>query len=258
MYKKFFVPVITGLAVFSLAGCASTSSKKADTKYVARDVNTLYNAAKQKLDAKQYDVSAALFDEVERQHPYSPWARRSQLMSAFSYYMGGKFNESVSASRRFLSIHPGNKDAPYAYYLISLSYYEQISDVTRDQKITQQALAALGEVQRRYPNTRYAADAGLKIDLVNDHLAGKEMEIGRFYQRRSLWLASSLRFREVVDKYQTTTHAPEALYRLTETYLAMGVPEEAKKSAAVLGANYPGSKWYERAYALMQKHAPTA
>jgi outer membrane protein assembly factor BamD len=113
-------------------------------------------------------------------------------------------------------------------------------------------------VQRRYPSSRYAADAGLKIDLVNDHLAGKEMEIGRFYQRRALWLAASLRFREVVDKYQTTTHAPEALYRLTESYLAMGVPAEAKKSAAVLGANYPSSKWYERAFELMQKNAPGA
>lgn len=171
---------------------------------------------------------------------------------------GRKYNESIQASRRFLSIHPGNKDAAYAYYLIALSYYEQISDVTRDQKITQQALAALGEVQRRYPDTRYAADARLKTDLVNDHLAGKEMEIGRFYQRRSLWLASVIRFREVVDKYETTTHTPEALYRLTEGYLAMGVPEEAKKVAAVLGANYPGSQWYERAYALMQKHAPSA
>lgn len=258
MNHKILIPLALGLTASLLSGCATSGGKKGDTKYVARDVNTLYNTAKLKLDGKQYDVAAALFDEVERQHPYSPWARRAQLMSAFSYYMGGKFNESVSASRRFLSIHPGNKDAPYAYYLISLSYYEQISDVTRDQKITQQALAALGEVQRRYPNTRYAADAGLKIDLVNDHLAGKEMEIGRFYQRRALWLASSLRFREVVGKYETTTHAPEALYRLTETYLAMGVPEEAKKSAAVLGANYPGSKWYERAYALVQKHAPTA
>jgi outer membrane protein assembly factor BamD len=260
MQKRIFAPLAIGLTATLLSGCASLGGGGGgkDTRYVARDVNTLYNAAKEKLDQGNFQVSAALFDEVERQHPYSPWARRAQLMSAFSYYMGQKYNESINSSRRFLSIHPGNKDAPYAYYLIALCYYEQISDVTRDQKITQQALAALGEVQRRYPTSRYAADAGLKIDLVNDHLAGKEMEIGRFYQRRSLWLASSLRFREVVDKYQTTTHAPEALYRLTESYLAMGVPAEAKKSAAVLGANYPGSEWYERAYQLMQKHAPGA
>jgi outer membrane protein assembly factor BamD len=263
MKKTIIVPMALGLSAMLLSGCAAIGlggggGGGKDTKYVARDVNTLYTAAKEKLDAGNYEVAAALFDEVERQHPYSPWARRAQLMSAFSYYMGQKYNESINSARRFLSIHPGNKDAPYAYYLVALCYYEQISDVTRDQKITEQALAALGEVQRRYPSSRYAADAGLKIDLVNDHLAGKEMEIGRFYQRRALWLAASLRFREVVDKYQTTTHAPEALYRLTESYLAMGVPAEAKKSAAVLGANYPGSKWYERAFELMQKNAPGA
>jgi outer membrane protein assembly factor BamD len=258
MNNKILVSLALGVSLVALGGCATSGGKKGDTKYVARDVNTLYNAAKSKLDNKQFEVAAALFDEVERQHPYSPWARRAQLMSSFSYYMAQKYNESISSSRRFLSIHPGNKDAAYAYYLVGLSYYEQISDVTHDQKITQQALAALGEVQRRFPNSRYAADAGLKVDLVNDHLAGKEMEIGRFYQRRALWLAANLRFREVVEKYDTTTHAPEALFRLTECYLAMGVPEEAKKSAAVLGANYPGSEWYERAYALMQKHAPSA
>lgn len=258
MNRKILASAMLGIGTFALASCGAGAGTKGDTKYVARDVNTLYNAAKDKLDNRQYLVAAALFDEVERQHPYSPWARRAQLMSAFSYYMGQKYPESIQASRRFLSIHPGNKDAAYAYYLVGLCYYEQISDVTRDQKITEQALASLGEVQRRFPTSRYASDAALKIDLVNDHLAGKEMEIGRFYERRALWLAASIRFREVVDKYQTTTHAPEALFRLTESYLALGIPEEAKKSAAVLGANYPGSKWYERAYKLMEKHAPAA
>jgi outer membrane protein assembly factor BamD len=261
MNRTYCTALALGASTLMLSGCGGGllggGGGGADTRYVARDVNTLYNAAKERLDVGSYQVAAALFDEVERQHPYSPWARRAQLMSAFSYYMGQKYNESINSAKRFLSIHPGNKDAPYAYYLIALCYYEQISDVTRDQKITQQALQALGEVQRRYPNSRYAADAGLKMDLVNDHLAGKEMEVGRFYQRRSLWLAASLRFRDVVDKYQTTTHAPEALYRLTESYLAMGVPNEAKKAAAVLGANYPESKWYQRAFDLMQKHSPT-
>jgi len=241
-----------------LAACAGGSGVKKDTRYVARDVNTLYRAAQDRLDRKQYKIAAALFDEVERQHPYSPWARRAQLMSSFSYYMDREYTPSIAAAQRFLAIHPGNKDAPYAYYLIALSYYEQISDVTRDQKITQQAKDALGEVIRRYPDSRYAADARLKLDLVEDHLAGKEMEIGRFYERSSNWLAASIRFREVVDKFQTTSHAPEALYRLTECYLALGIPDEAKKSAAVLGANYPGSKWYDRAYKLMQKHAPSS
>lgn len=239
-----------------LAACAGGGGVKKDTRYVARDVNTLYRAAQDRLDRKQYGLAAALFDEVERQHPYSPWARRAQLMSSFSYYMDREYTPAIEAAQRFLAIHPGNKDAPYAYYLIGISYYEQISDVTRDQKITQQARAALGEVIRRYPDSRYAADARLKVDLVQDHLAGKEMEIGRFYQRRNQWLASVLRFRNVVEEYETTTHAPEALMRLTESYLALGIPEEARKAAAVLGANYPGSKWYERAYELVQKNAP--
>ena len=179
---------------------------------------------------------------------------RAQIMGAFSYYLANEHTKSIESSQRFLSIPPGNKDAPYAYYLIALNYYEQITDVTRDQKITQQALDSMGELIRRYPDTRYAADARLKIDLVNDHLAGKEMEIGRFYQRRAQWLASVVRFRKVIDSYDTTTHTPEALMRLTESYLALGVRDEAKKSAAVLGANYPGTKWYARAYELVQKN----
>jgi outer membrane protein assembly factor BamD len=241
-----------------LASCAGRNKTRADTQYVARDVNTLYSLAKKRLDQGNYAFAAALFDEVERQHPYSVWARRAQLMSAFSYYAAKDYTKSIESARRFLSIHPGNKDAPYAEYLIALGYYEQIKDVTRDQATTRQALDALGELVRRYPNSRYAADARLKVDLVRDHLAGKEMEIGRFYQRRALWLASVSRFRTVVDEYQTTSHTAEALMRLTESYLALGIPEEARKSAAVLGANYPGSKWYERAYSLVQKHAPAA
>ena len=235
------------------AGCATTR-KKGDVPYIARDVDTLYSTAKDRADRGQYQTAAILFDEVERQHPYSPWARRAQLMSAFSYYMANDHQKSIESSQRFLSIHPGNKDAPYAYYLIALNYYEQISDVTRDQKITSQALDSMNELTRRYPDTRYASDARLKIDLINDHLGGKEMEIGRFYQRRGQWLAATVRFRKVVDGYQSTSHTPEALQRLTECYLALGIREEAKKAAAVLGANYPGSKWYPRAYELMQKY----
>jgi len=240
------------------AGCSLIGGGKgpSDTGYIARDAESLYAAAKDKLDAGDARVAAALFDEVERQHPYSPWARRAQLMSAFSYYVQRDYNKSIETAQRFLSIHPGNKDAPYAYYLISLGYYEQITDVDRDQKITQQALTALNDVQRRYPDSQYAADARLKIDLVNDHLAGKEMEIGRFYERSGKWLAASLRFRTVTEKYQQTSHTPEALYRLVETYLALGIPEEAQKAAAVLGANYPGDEWYQKAFKLMNKHAP--
>jgi outer membrane protein assembly factor BamD len=243
----------------SLPACAGRSGRtRADTQYVARDVNTLYNLGKETLDRGQFALAAALFDEVERQHPYSIWARRAQLMSAFSYYAARDYTKSLESSRRFLSIHPGNKDAPYAYYLVALDYYEQIQDVSRDQTQTRQALDALNELIRRYPNTRYAADAKLKVDLVRDHLAGKEMAVGRFYQRRGQWLAASTRFRSVVDEYQTTSHTPEALMRLVECYLSLGIPEEARKAAAVLGANYPASKWYERAYSLVQKHAPAA
>ena len=253
MKNLIFKSLAAGLVISSLSACAA-SKNKVDTNYVARDVNTLYVAAKDRLDRGNTKLAAALFDEVERQHPYSPWARRAQLMSSFSYYLDQDYNKSIQSAQRFLSIHPGNKDAPYAYYLIALNYYEQISDVTRDQKTTEQALAALGEVIRRYPGSRYAADAKLKIDLVNDHLAGKEMEIGRFYQRSGRWLAATTRFRKVVEDYETTNHAPEALMRLTESYLSLGIPLEAQRSAAVLGANYPGSKWYERAYKLMEKH----
>ena len=240
------------LIAASLSACASLGGRgKGDIPYVARDVGTLYTAAKTRLDRGQYKDAAKLFDEVERQHPYSVWARRAQLMSAFSYYLDKDYTQSIASAQRFLSVHPGNADAPYAYYLIALGYYEQVTDVTRDQKITGQALEALGELTRRYPNTRYAADARLKVDLVRDHLAGKEMEVGRFYQARRQWLASSIRFRKVIDEFQTTTHTPEALLRLTESYLNLGVPEEAQKSAAVLGRNYPGSDYYEQAYKLM-------
>lgn len=253
---KLVLLATASTALLLTAGCAGRGGKPKDTAFVARDVDTLYRAAKDRLDRGDTRVAAALFDEVERQHPYSPWARRAQLMSAFSYYVARDYTKSIQAAQRFLSIHPGNRDAPYAYYLIALSYYEQISDVDRDQKTTQLALDALTEMVRRYPNTEYAADARIKIDLVNDHLAGKEMEIGRSYARSGKWLAASLRFRNVVDSYQTTSHAPEALYRLVEGGLAIGVPEEAQKAAAVLGANYPGSEWYQKAYRLMQKHAP--
>ena len=250
--------LITTAAVATVftAGCAGRGIQVRDTAFVARDVDTLYTAAKDRLDRGDTKLAAALFDEVERQHPYSPWARRAQLMSAFSYYVARDYTKAIQSAQRFLSIHPGNRDAPYAYYLIGLCYYEQISDVSRDQKITKQALDAMNEVVRRYPATLYASDARLKIDLLNDHLAGKEMEIGRFYQRSGRWLAASLRFRNVIEGYQTTSHTPEALYRLVESNLAIGIPAEAQKAAAVLGANYPGSEWYQKAYDLMQKHAP--
>jgi outer membrane protein assembly factor BamD len=258
MPPKLTSPALLLLAcaiVLPASGCARNKSS-ADTAYIARDVNSLYALAKDRMDKGRYEEAAKAFDEVERQHPYSVWARRAQLMSGFSYYMARKYPEAVSSAQRFLTIHPGNKDAPYAHYLIAMSHYQQIEDVTRDQASTQNAANAFGELMRRYPESRYASDARLKLDLINDHLAGKEMEVGRFYQRSGKWLAATLRFRKVVEQYQTTNHTPEALERLVECYLALGIPQEAQKAAAVLGRNYPGSEWYHRAYKLVSRHVP--
>jgi outer membrane protein assembly factor BamD len=244
------VLVLASAAIIPLAGCAKDKAK-GDTAYVARDVSSLYGAAQRSMNSGDYTTAAGLFDEVERQHPYSVWARRAQLMSAFNYYLAQKYPSAVSSAQRFLTIHPGNVEAPYAQYLIAMSYYQQIDEVTRDQSNTQQASDAFGELIRRYPDSRYAQDARLKMDLIKDHLAGKEMEIGRFYQREGQWLAASYRFRSVVDQYQTTTQTPEALERLVECYLALGVPEEAQKTAAVLGRNYPETSWYKQALRLL-------
>jgi outer membrane protein assembly factor BamD len=247
---RSIILLVACAAILPTAGCARNRAK-GDTSYVARDVSSLYAAAKRTMDQGDYERAAKLFDEVERQHPYSVWARRAQIMSAFNYYLGQKYTDAISSAQRFLTIHPGNVEAPYAHYLVAMSYYQQIADVTRDQATTQQAADSFGELIRRYPDSRYASDARLKLDLINDHLAGKEMEVGRFYERSGNWLAASLRFREVVDKYQTTSHTPEALERLVETYLALGTPAEAYKTAAVLGKNYAGTYWYRQSLRLL-------
>ncbi len=242
-----------GAGAVVLAGLLAACSGTKEEEYVERDVGEIYNMAGNYLDDRQYRFAAAYFDEVERQHPYSAWARRAQLMAAYSYYMSNKYEDAVLAAERFLALHPGNKDAPYAYYLIAICYYEQISDVGRDQKMTEMAMSALQEVVRRFPNTDYARDAALKLELTRDHLAGKEMAVGRFYLNAQEYLAAAMRFRTVVEKYNTTTHVPEALHRLTETYLALGMIDEARAAAAVLGHNYPGDKWYKRSYALLSR-----
>lgn len=231
----------------SLWACASD----AEPEYVELPVETLYNSAMDQMLVGEYAESARLFDEVERQHPYSVWASKAQLMSAYSYYQDNKYDDAINALDRFIELHPGNKDIAYAYYLRAISYYEQISDIGRDQKMTQHALAALEELVRRFPDDRYARDATLKIDLARDHLAGKHMEIGRFYQNQGEYLAAINRFRLVIMGYQTTTHTPEALHRLVESYLALGVNDEAQATAAVLGHNYPGNPWYADSYVLL-------
>ncbi len=238
------------VAVGLLSGCSGTDR----LKYQELSVTELYDNALDYLNKGQYKFSAVAFDEVERQHPYSSWARRSQLMSAYSYFKANKLDEAILAAERFVSLHPGNKDAAYAYYLIGICHYMQIADIRRDQKETELAMASLSEVVRRYPFSKYAADAKLKIDLTRDHLAGKEMKIGRFYQKKDEYFAAIGRFTNVIRKYQTTSHVPEALHRLTEVYLALGILPEAYKTAAVLGENYPNSEWYKFSYDLMQKY----
>lgn len=240
-----------------LVACASddTDSPSA-AKGEVREVppEQIYQNALMHLDKGNWVPCAAAFDEVERQHPYSVWARRAILMSAFCHYQGNKYNEAILAADRFITLHPGNKDAAYAYYLKSISLYEQIVDVGRDQRRTEQAMAALRELIKRFPQTDYARDARLKLDLTRDHLAGKEMAIGRYYLKRGEIVAAISRFRTVVEKFQTTSHVPEALHRLVEAYLSLGVVKEAQSSAAVLGHNYPGSDWYEDTYAMMQEY----
>ena len=237
------------LCLLLLAGCNSAGPK--EVEYVERPVEVIYNQAIDELQKKRYFQAAEQFDEVERQHPYSVWARRSMLMAAYAKYQMNEYDTAILSAQRFISLHPGNRDVAYAYYLIGVSYYEQISDVGRDQRMTREALEALRGVVRRFPSTDYARDARFKIDLTRDHLAGKEMAVGRYYLKRGEVLAALNRFKTVIAQYQTTTHTPEALHRLTEAYLALGVIDEAQTAAAVLGYNFPSSDWYIDSYALL-------
>jgi outer membrane protein assembly factor BamD len=241
-----------GLAFYvmmlGLGGCGSSDE---DNTYVEQPVEVLYNRALDALSQQDYKAAAKGFEEVDRQHPYSVWATKAEIMAAFAYYQSNKYDDAIIALDRFIQLHPGHRDIPYAYYLKALCYYEQISDVGRDQRITQQALDALAEVVKRFPETGYARDARLKVELAIDHLAGKEMAIGRYYQQNQQYVGAINRYRAVIERYQTTTHVPEALHRLVECYLALGVKSEAQESAAVLGYNFPGSDWYQDSYFLM-------
>jgi outer membrane protein assembly factor BamD len=228
------------------------SGNKKDA-YIEKPVDDLYNQAMDQMVEKQYGQAAKTFEAVESEHPYSVWATKSQLMSAYAYFENGDYGQAIIEADRFIQLHPGNRDVAYAYYLKAISYYVQIVDVGRDQKITEQALKALEDVVHRFPGTKYARDAKLKLDFTRDHLAGKEMEIGRYYLNRGQYLAAMNRFKRVIDDYQSTTHVPEALERLIECDLALGLTNEAKRNAAVLGYNYPGSKWYMDGYGLVTK-----
>lgn len=238
--------ILAACAVLALGACSSDD----ELEYRELTVFEIYSQATEYLEDGRYRDASLYFDEVERQHPYSVWATKSKLMAAYSHYMNNKYDDATASLDRFIQVHPGNRDVVYAYYLKALCFYEQISDVQRDQDMTQQALIALEDVITRFPNTVYARDARLKIDLTRDHLAGKEMAVGRFYLQRQHYLAAINRFKKVVEEYGNTTHAPEALFRLTEAYTSLGLSGEAKRAAAVLGYNYPGSDWYEDAYDL--------
>ena len=242
-------PVLALALATSLAACGWFGSK--DETFTEQPVEVLYNRALDDLGRQEYKAAAKEFEEVDRQHPYSVWATKAQIMAAFTYYQSNKYDDAIIALDRFIQLHPGHRDIPYAYYLKGLCFYEQISDVGRDQRITQQALDALSDVAKRFPDSVYARDARLKVELTIDHLAGKEMEIGRYYQKQHQFVGAINRYRVVIERYQTTTHVPEALHRLVESYLAMGVQSEAKETAAVLGHNFPGSDWYQDSYYLI-------
>ena len=242
-------------AASAVGGCASLRNRnkgpQQDLSYQERPVELLYSTGASKLDQRQWTEAVSYFDEVERQHPYSEWARRAVLMEAYAHYMRDDYEDATAAADRFISLYPGNPSAAYAYHLKAQCWFEQITDVGRDQGTTEQALAALNEVRRRFPESEYATDAKLKVDMVQDQLAGKEMTVGRWYLRQGQPAAAMGRFKTVVDRYQTTSHTPEALYRLVEANLTLGLVDEAKKDGAVLGFNYPGDPWYSDAYGLL-------
>ena len=234
-----------------LGGCGGGDSDKEKSNLPPPPVEALYNNGLDALNTRRFASANDQFNSLEQNYPFSTWAVNAQIMQAYSQYLQNKYTDAIGTLDRFIQLHPTHRDIAYIYYLRALCYYEQIADIQRDQAGTEQAMAALQEVVTRFPNTAYASDSRLKIDLCRDHLAGKEMEIGRYYQKQHLYEAAIGRFQRVVDDYQTTAHVPEALARIVEVYLALGLVEQAKKTAAVLGYNDPGSDWYEETYAKL-------
>ncbi|MGN6284043.1 MAG: outer membrane protein assembly factor BamD [Afipia sp.] len=253
------VRLAVGLIILAapLAGCGTGALwdkfMAKDETFVDEPADKLYNEGLYMLNEKR-DTRAAMkkFEEVDRQHPYSDWARKSLLMSAYASYEAGNYDECISAANRYISLHPGSSDAAYAQYLIAVSNFDQIPDITRDQGRTEKAIAALEEVIRKYPNSEYTASAKKKIEVARDQLAGREMNVGRYYMERRDYTAAINRFKVVVTRYQTTRHVEEALARLTEAYMAIGIVGEAQTAAAVLGHNFPDSRWYKDAYNLVK------
>ena len=242
---------VCALALAALPACSLFGEKD---KPVADDpADRLYNEGLYLLNNKKdFKAAAKKFEEVDRQHPYSEWARKSLIMTAYAYYEGHDYDEAIVAAKRYVTLHPGTPDAAYAQYLIGSSFFDQIPDVSRDQGRTEKAVEALEEVARKFPNTEYAVSAKHKVDVARDNVAGKEMEVGRYYQQKHDYVGSINRFKVVVTQYQTTRHVEEALYRLTEVYMTLGIVGEAQTAAAVLGHNFPDSRWYKDAYSLVK------
>jgi outer membrane protein assembly factor BamD len=251
----FCARVLTRLAALALVAGAlgACSMFDKDTVVIDEPADKLYNEGLFLLNSKKDAKAAAKkFEEVDRQHPYSEWARKSLIMSAYAYYEAGAYDDCINAARRYVTLHPGSPDAAYAQFLIGSSYFDQIPEISRDQDRTEKAVQSLDEVARKYPTSEYAVAARKKIEIARDQLAGKEMDVARWYMQRRDFTGAINRFKIVVTRYQTTRHVEEALLRLTEAYMALGIISEAQTSAAVLGHNFPDSRWYKDAYALMQ------
>jgi len=245
---------------FALAGCDTLSSlnpfDKSDNykPEIVPEVpaEALYNDGLARIQKSDFTGAAKKFGDLEKQAPYSEWSRKALLMQAYANFEGGAYEEAITSAKRYLQLHPASADAPYAQYLLAMSNYNQIPDIYRDQDKSEKALVALQELVDRYPKSEYASDVRQKIQVARDQLAGKEMEVGRFYLQKRNYTGAINRFRSVVAKYQTTRHVEEALQRLTECYMAMGIVPEAQTAAAVLGHNFPDSPWYKDAFALVR------
>jgi outer membrane protein assembly factor BamD len=237
-------------ALIGLGACSHTA--KEQDIVIEGSVEDLYNRATDLLEAENYKDAARFYNEVDRQHPYSTWASRAQLMAAYAYYKQREYDTAIAALNRFIRLHPSHRDVAYAYYLKALCNFEQIRDVKRDQTPSEDAMKAFDELIKRFPDSRYAQDARNKIVLIQDHLAGHEMTVGRWYQRHGRYLAAINRYKVVIDKYQTSRQVPEALHRMTESYTALGLTNEARRVAAVLGHNFPSSEWYFDSYELVE------